>query len=135
VSQLAIEDGDADGFGDGVRVDMMGSIQRTGRGEMSWYHYIAVFFAGMFLANAVPHFVQGVSGERFPTPFSKPPGEGLSSPTVNVVWALFNVGVGYLLFRVGRVWGGGDLALGVFFVGMVAISVMLSVNFAKKDTK
>lgn len=102
---------------------------------MNWYHYVACLFAGMFLANAVPHFVQGVSGERFPTPFSKPPGKGLSSPTVNVVWALLNVLVGYLLFRVGRVWGGGNLAPGVFFVGVVAISVMLSVNFAKKDGK
>jgi hypothetical protein len=57
---------------------------------MHWYHYIACFFAGIFLANAVPHFVQGVSGDRFPTPFAHPPGKGLTSSTENVVWALFN---------------------------------------------
>jgi hypothetical protein len=102
---------------------------------MTWYDYIACFFAGMFLANAVPHFVQGISGERFPSPFSHPPGKGLSSPTVNVVWALFNLVVGYILFRAGKVSSGGDLALGVFFAGIAAISVMLSVNFAKKDAK
>jgi hypothetical protein len=39
-----------------------------------WYDYIASFFAGMFLANAVPHFVHGISGDRFPTPFAHPPG-------------------------------------------------------------
>ncbi len=48
--------------------------------SMSWYHYLACFFAGAFLANAVPHFVQGISGERFPSPFATPPGKGLSSP-------------------------------------------------------
>ena len=53
---------------------------------MNWYNYLACFFAGMFLANAVPHYVQGVSGDRFPSPFSKPPGKGLSSATVNVLW-------------------------------------------------
>jgi hypothetical protein len=69
---------------------------------MSWYNYIANFFAGMFLANAVPHFVYGIGGDKLPTPFAKPPGKGLSSSTVNVVWALFNMVIGYLLFRAGK---------------------------------
>jgi hypothetical protein len=98
-------------------------------------NYVACFFAGMFLANAVPHFVNGVMGDRFPSPFSKPPGKGLSSPTVNVVWALFNMVVGYFLFRAGRIASGEPVAFGVFFVGIAAISIMLSVNFAKKDSK
>ena len=34
---------------------------------MNWYNYIASFFAGIFLANAVPHFVHGISGDRFPS--------------------------------------------------------------------
>src|SRR5580704_14038129 len=102
---------------------------------MNWYHYVACFFAGMFLANVVPHYVYGVCGDRFPTPFSKPPGKGLSSPTVNIVWALFNLVVGYLLFRVGMVSSGGYLALAVFLAGIAAISIMSSVNFAKKDTE
>jgi hypothetical protein len=102
---------------------------------MPWYDYIACFFAGMFLANAVPHFTNGVSGDRFPTPFAKPPGRGLSSPLVNVLWGLFNVVVGYVLFRVGNVPSGGDLALVIFFLGVVAISVMLSINFSKKEPR
>jgi hypothetical protein len=100
---------------------------------MNWYEYIACFFAGMFLANVVPHFVCGISGDRFPTPFAHPPGKGLSSPTVNVIWALFNLVVGYILFRVGKVSSGDDLVLVVFFAGIVVISVMLSVQFAKKQ--
>jgi hypothetical protein len=100
-----------------------------------WYDYIACFFAGVFLANAVPHFVQGVSGDPFPTPFSHPPGKGLSSPTVNVLWALLNLAVGYILFRVGKVASGGNLALVIFFAGIAAISIMLSANFAKKQAR
>jgi hypothetical protein len=99
---------------------------------MNWYDYIACFFAGAFLANVVPHFVHGVSGDRFPTPFAHPPGKGLSSPTVNVVWALLNLAVGYILFRVGKISCRYDLALVIFFAGVVVMSTMLSVNFAKK---
>jgi len=102
---------------------------------MSWHNYIVCFFAGMFLTNVVPHFVYGISGDRFPTPFAKPPGKGLSSPTVNVVWALANLVVGYVLLRVGKVSSGNVLALLVFFAGIAAISIMSSVNFAKKHAK
>jgi hypothetical protein len=97
-----------------------------------WYEYTACFFGGMFLANVVPHFVQGVCGNRFPTPFAKPPGKGLSSPTVNVVWSLFNLVAGYLLFRFGKVAREGDFALIAFFAGIVVLSMMMSVQFEKK---
>jgi small-conductance mechanosensitive channel len=99
---------------------------------MNWHNYIACFFAGMFLANAVPHYVYGVSGDRFPTPFSSPPGKGLSSPTVNVLWALFNLVIGYILFQVGQVSSENRVGLIIFFLGIASISVMLSANFAKK---
>ena len=102
---------------------------------MNWYHYIACFFAGMFLANAVPHYVNGVSGDPFPTPFAHPPGKGLSSPLVNVLWALLNLVVGTLLFRVGKVSSGEDLELVIFFAGIAAISILSSVNFATKQAK
>lgn len=102
---------------------------------MNWYLYIACFFAGMFLANVVPHFVHGISGDRFPTPFANPPGKGLSSPTVNMVWALFNLVAGYLLFRVGKVASGGDVALVVFFAGIAALGVMASISFTKKHAQ
>jgi hypothetical protein len=99
---------------------------------VNWYDYIACFFAGMFLANAVPHFVHGISGDRFPTPFARPRGKGLSSPTVNVVWALFNLAAGAILLRAGKVSSGDNSALVIFFAGVAAMSLMLSVRFAKK---
>jgi hypothetical protein len=99
---------------------------------MNSYNYIACFFAGIFLANVVPHFVHGISDDRFPTPFAHPHGRALSSPTVNVVWALINLMVGYVRFRIGKVLSGDILALVIVFSGVVAISTILSVRFAKK---
>lgn len=64
---------------------------------MRWYFFVAYFFGGAFLVNAVPHFVNGVSGRSFPTPFASPPGKGLSSAMVNVLWGTLNAVVGYFL--------------------------------------
>jgi hypothetical protein len=64
---------------------------------MFWLHCVSYFFGGAFLANATPHFVSGMMGRPFQSPFAKPPGEGLSSSTVNVLWGAFNIAVGYLL--------------------------------------
>ncbi|MFZ0608308.1 MAG: hypothetical protein WAM75_11645 [Xanthobacteraceae bacterium] len=66
---------------------------------MPWYYYVAHFFAGVFLANGVPHFVHGISGNKFQSPFASPPGVGESSAIVNVVWGWFNfVIAGALVF-------------------------------------
>lgn len=67
---------------------------------MRWYELAAWFFGGAFLANFVPHFVAGVSGRRFPSPFAKPPFRGLSSPAVNVLWGLCNLAGAYVLLVV-----------------------------------
>jgi hypothetical protein len=68
-----------------------------------WFHDVAYFFGGVFLANTIPHLVSGISGSPFQSPFASPPGEGLSSSTVNVLWGMFNLTVAYLLVvRVGQ---------------------------------
>jgi hypothetical protein len=102
---------------------------------MPWHELVASFFAGAFLANVVPHFVHGISGDRFPTPFANPPGKALSSARVNVVWALVNLVVGYLLFRLGKVASGDYAILTVFFAGIAAMSLHLSVHFSKRAAK
>jgi hypothetical protein len=58
---------------------------------------IAWFFGGMFLANAAPHVISGLTGRPFQSPFASPPGRGLSSSTVNILWGYLNLLVGYLL--------------------------------------
>jgi hypothetical protein len=70
---------------------------------MNWLHLVSYFFGGMFLTNAIPHFVSGIMGEPFQSPFAKPSGKGLSSSTVNVLWGFFNAVVGYVLVvRIGN---------------------------------
>jgi hypothetical protein len=73
---------------------------------MPWLHLLAYFFGGVFSANAVPHLVSGLKGKPFQSPFAKPPGQGLSSSTVNVLWGFFNLVIAYLL-----IWHVGDFAL------------------------
>lgn len=99
---------------------------------MEWYHYLSAFAAGLFIANAIPHFVNGVSGDGFPTPFAKPPGRGLSSPLINVLWALLNLIIGGLLFRLGRVSLHHFSHL-LFFIGFAGMSIMHAIGFSKKQ--
>ena len=99
---------------------------------MEWHIYIAYFFGGAFAVNAVPHFVSGVCGRAFPSPFASPPGKGLSSPLVNVLWGTFNAFVGYIL--VGQV---GDFHLRhipeavVLGAGGLVMAIMLARTFGQ----
>jgi hypothetical protein len=64
---------------------------------MPWYFYVFEFVSGLFLANGVPHFVQGISGHWFQSPFGYPPGVGESSPLSNTLWGFANLAVGLIL--------------------------------------
>lgn len=99
---------------------------------MNWYNYIACFFAGAFLSNFIPHFIKGVTGEKFPTPFARPPGRGLSSPFLNVLWGLMNLIIGLILVWHGKVFAGGYLSIIIFFIGFSLLSILLSIFALKK---
>jgi hypothetical protein len=99
---------------------------------MNWLHLVSYFWGGAFLANAIPHLISGQRGEPFQTPFAKPPGEGLSSSTVNVLWGSFNVIVGYLLVcRVGEftLLDAGDVA--ALGLGALLLSLFLARRFGQ----
>jgi hypothetical protein len=99
---------------------------------MAWYFYVLEVLGGMFLANGVPHFVQGISGNPFPSPFAKPPGQGDSSPLVNVVWGFGNLVAGVLLLHF--FWPQGDAAVfGWVAVGAGALflAVQMATHFGK----
>ena len=69
---------------------------------MDWLSLTSYFFGGVFLGNAIPHVVSGMMGRPFQSPFARPPGQGLSSSTVNVLWGVLNLAVAYaLICRVG----------------------------------
>src|SRR5271168_350665 len=99
---------------------------------MRWYHYVAYFFGGAFLANSLPHLGNGISGHSFQSPFASPPGEGLSSAMINVLWGLLNLVVAYLLIlRVGsfdlrRTMHAATLGAGILFM-----ATMLAHAFAR----
>ena len=92
---------------------------------MHWMHCVSYFFAGAFLTNATPHFVSGTMGRPFQSPFAKPPGKGLSSSTVNVLWGFLNLAVGYALlchvgvFDLRSTNQSAALGLGILFMGVV----------------
>ena len=92
--------------------------------SIPWYIFLLQFVAGAFLANGVPHFVQGISGARFHTPFASPPGVGESSPVVNVLWGFLNLVIGFaLLFEFAP--KGADVVLEWVFVGLGALMMAL----------
>ncbi len=100
---------------------------------MPWYLYLAYFFGGAFLVNAVPHFVSGVCGRPFPSPFASPPGRGMSSPAVNVLWGAFNVAIGYLLVcRIGEFHLRNPLDVALAGVGGLLMAVMLARVFGSR---
>jgi hypothetical protein len=87
----------------------------------------------MFLANFVPHYIKGTAGDPFPTPFAKPSGKGLSSPLVNILWALLNLVIVYLLFKFGRVSADDNLSMIICFIGFACMSIFNALHFALKD--
>ena len=99
---------------------------------MRWYHYIAYFLGGAFLANTLPHLINGVSGHPFQSPFASPPGEGLSPAVVNVLWGFFNLAVGYVLVcRVGRFELRKSLHAALLGAGILAMSLNLAYVFGR----
>lgn len=93
-------------------------------------HLVAYFFGSAALLNAIPHLVSGVMGRRFPSPFARPSGRGMSSALVNVLWGFANLLIAYLLLcRVGRfdLDDAGDL--GAFALGFMVIGLMGALHF------
>jgi hypothetical protein len=99
-------------------------------------NFLTYFVAGLFFANGVPHFVNGISGRKFQSPFASPPGIGISSPQVNVIWGMLNFVFGYLLlftigeFKIGLSVDALAVALGAFLM-----SVTLSWYFGRLPAK
>lgn len=102
---------------------------------MVWYVYVAHFFAGAVLINAVPHLVNGLSGRRFQSPFASPPGVGESPALVNVLWGFANLVVGYILLA-----GVGPFAFGLSLdaltvgVGALLMAWRLASHFGRLNS-
>ncbi len=119
----------------GSTQEIISLLERVGRKErciMNWLWLVSYFFGGVFAANAIPHFVAGTMGRPFQSPFAKPPGKGLSSSTVNVVWGFFNAVVGYLLVaHVGAFDPRATSHILAFGLGALLISIFSARHFGQ----
>jgi hypothetical protein len=94
--------------------------------------YLAYFAAGLLLTNGVPHFINGISGRNFQSPFASPPGVGESPPLVNVIWGIVNFILGYLLLTgVGDYAGGLTLDALMVGSGSILMALILSWHFGR----
>jgi len=99
---------------------------------MNWLYDASYLFGGAFLANAIPHYVSGVMGRPFQSPFAQPPGKGLSSSTVNVLWGFTNLVIAYVLIvQVGNFdFRAADHVVAVG-LGVLLIGVMSARSFGR----
>jgi hypothetical protein len=100
--------------------------------SLPWTIYVLQFVAGLFLANGVPHFVQGISGASFQTPFASPPGVGESSPVVNVLCGFLNLVVSFsLLFEFAPKRADVVFEWACFGLGALALALFCAWHFGR----
>jgi hypothetical protein len=100
--------------------------------SLPWYVYVLQFVSGLLLANGVPHFVQGISGHWFQTPFADPPGVGESSPTVNALWGFLNLAAGFAMLFAFAPKGADVVAQWVLVgLGVLVMALALARHFGR----
>jgi hypothetical protein len=99
---------------------------------MSWLYLLSYFLGGAFFTNAVPHFVSGMTGRPFQSPFASPPGQGLSSSPVNILWGLLYLVFFYcLIFHVGNFEMKNIADAIAFGLGMLMIGLFSARHFGR----
>jgi len=95
---------------------------------------LAPFFAGMFMANGVPHFVKGITGQNFMTPFKR-----VSDAYTNVLWGFSNFVIAILCLGTDPVTGEvnrpGGLGLWSFVAGALVLSLTAAWLFSNPKAK
>lgn len=98
-------------------------------------HWLILFLAGLFLANGIPHFVNGISGRRFHSPFARPFVKGRSSALSNVLWGLLNFAAGIALLGTKPLTPGLNSDFVAFACGFGVTAIGLAVFFERLDSK
>lgn len=93
---------------------------------MQWWYYLVAIPAAAFLVNGIPHFVSGISGRKFPSPFVGGPPH-LDSALHNVWWGAGNFVVGSVLL--GLIWPG--LGDAVLIAELVALAILFASLLAR----
>ena len=95
-----------------------------------WQVYVYSFLAGLVGANGLPHFIKGITGHKYQTPFGRP-----SSAVVNVVWGWVNFVVAMLLIYFGHVHAHLLRAFALVSIGALLMSLLLAHTLSKTPTK
>lgn len=101
------------------------------------FNYVVYFLAGALLANGVPHFVAGISGGKFPTPFARFYGRKESPALVNVIWGWLNFAAGAALlhyFTPVRIPAATEPCV-TAGIGALAMAIYLAWRFGKPAVK
>ena len=102
-------------------------------------HVLLDLIAGALAANAVPHLVKGITGERHMTPFGR-----RSSAPVNVAWAFVNIVLALVVLELASHRGvfslpaAGELAgpdLAAFLVGALLTALWLAVFWSDPNAR
>ncbi len=93
--------------------------------------YVALFFAGAFLCNCIPHPVAGLQGTPFPTPFARPRGIGSSPALVNFLWGAVNFAIGLFLLSRHPVAVGPNADCLALAAGALLLGLYLARHFGK----
>ncbi len=92
-----------------------------------WQLYVYSFLAGVIGANGVPHFVKGITGEKFQTPFNKS-----SSAVLNVTWGWLNFVVAALLLYFGNVHQHLLRAFTLVALGALVLALVLAYTWSSR---
>jgi hypothetical protein len=93
--------------------------------------YIYSFLAGIFATLGVPHFVRGVTGERYNGIFSK----SISS-VENIIWGWVSFVIAAFLLHFSHPWAHLYRASGLFGVAVLMMAIVLAnVGESRKVSK
>lgn len=95
-----------------------------------WELYVYCLLAGLFGANGVPHFVKGITGRTFRTPFGKN-----SSATMNVAWGWLNFAAAGILIFYANIHPHLLRALSMVALGALVMGLLLAQTFSQDKAK
>ena len=91
---------------------------------------VVLFLAGLFFANGIPHFINGISGRDFHNPTLHRFVPKVPSPLFNVMWGLLNFGLVIILLTAAEIFSLPINLEGVFFaLGFTFAALGLSIYF------
>ena len=95
-----------------------------------------LFLCGLFSANGIPHFVNGISGRDFHNPSLHRLMPDIPSPMFNVIWGLLNFGLAiFLASLVDNFHIGANASSAAFAIGFISASIGLSIFFHNSEQR